>query len=82
MPMVITSLAVNTIMARLYDPVIGRWKAIDPMAKKSGTLSTYNYVENNPVRNTDPYEKIATNLAIAFFGPNSAIALAKNLYAR
>ncbi len=40
--------------ARNYDPAIGRWMNIDPLAEKFIAASSYAYVANNPVIYKDP----------------------------
>ncbi len=51
-----TELNLNTydFGARHYDPILGRWTSIDPMAGKNHSFSPYNYVENNPMNMIDP----------------------------
>ncbi|WP_303317579.1 DUF6443 domain-containing protein [Flavivirga abyssicola] len=40
--------------ARNYDPYLGRWMNIDPLAEKYYEFSGYNYTLNNPIVFTDP----------------------------
>lgn len=40
--------------ARHYDPVLGRFMMMDPMAEKHYSESPYSYCANNPIKHIDP----------------------------
>jgi RHS repeat-associated protein len=40
--------------ARHYDPAIGRWLSVDPLAEKYYSISPYAFCNNNPVNFVDP----------------------------
>jgi hypothetical protein len=40
--------------ARWYDPAIGRWTSVDPLAETMASWSPYNYVLGDPISLTDP----------------------------
>ncbi len=39
--------------ARIYDPRLGRWMSLDPLAPKYPGMTPYNFVANNPVKFVD-----------------------------
>lgn len=40
--------------ARFYDPAVGRFTSVDPLAEQMASWSPFSYTYNNPLRFTDP----------------------------
>ena len=60
--------------ARNYDPALGRWMNVDPLAEKAPNWTPYRFCFNNPVRYTDPdgqWEWDTTGNLISQKGDNS-----------
>ncbi len=49
--------------ARNYDPALGRWMNIDPMAESFFSDTPYNYTLNNPISNIDPDGRFTLSLS-------------------
>ena len=58
--------------ARWYDPAIGRFTGVDPIADQFPHLSVYNYASNDPVKNIDLHGLQGFNSNFIFNGALSS----------
>ncbi|PHN00804.1 DUF6443 domain-containing protein [Flavilitoribacter nigricans] len=65
--------------ARWYDPSIGRWNALDPLAEKFPSESPFNYVGNSPISNIDVGGKYKLPVEFIQKYPNFAKYLQQNV---
>jgi len=68
-------LTLDYMMARNYDPIIGRFLQIDPLAASFPDYSPYNYTLNNPINMWDPDGRAPTGCCLIsqMFGGVGAI---------
>lgn len=44
----------DEVISRMYDPALGKFWQVDPLANKRFAVTPYNFVQNNPINRIDP----------------------------
>ncbi len=60
---------------RSYDPAIGRWLQVDPLAEEAPDLNPYRFGFNNPIGYSDPLGLFETEAAAKEYAKNNDIKL-------
>ncbi|MBS1491346.1 MAG: RHS repeat-associated core domain-containing protein [Bacteroidetes bacterium] len=69
-----TTTGIYETMFRGYDPALGRFHQIDPLAYRSSDLTPYHYAGNNPVNFNDPWGLLKATQQEFFDFINDALA--------
>lgn len=69
---------VYDLMFRNYDPVLGRFGQVDPMASMYGSQTPYNYANNDPITYNDPLGLMANTSDWMTFGGTTARRIDNN----
>lgn len=64
---------------RYYSPEMQRFISEDPIRLRGGGLNYYNYVQNNPIRYTDPYGLFGWDTVFKFLAKRAAKSLTNKL---
>jgi len=66
--------------ARYYDPAIGRFTSVDPLADEAPGWTPYRYAFNNPLRYIDPDGLFETEAAARKYAEENDIKLKHNFF--
>ncbi|MBL8179756.1 MAG: hypothetical protein JNK48_34070 [Bryobacterales bacterium] len=64
------------VLARYYNPELGRFLSADPLAHESGTLNFYTYGDGDPINRIDPSGEIAPLVVIGIIALGAVIGAA------